>query len=357
MTDQWGGSEDDVSLLAIGATLLRHRMRIVRWMIVGAVIATVVALLTPAKYVASASFVPQSQSNDAARSGLASLAGQFGVALPTGNQAASPDFYASLLRSRVLLENIARDTFTVSEMDGKRVAMVDLLDVGGAGRVREGRAKEKLAKIVGPSVVRTTGVVQLTVATEWPSVSLAIAQKLLMAVDDFNQRSRQGQASAERKFVEQRLAAATIDLRVAEDSMEKFRRSNRSWRGSPELEMLNDRLDRNVMFRQQIVTSLAQSYEEARSREVRDTPVISIVEPAAVPATPAPRGRIKMLLLGIVLGGFLASLLVLVSDTLARQRARGGADAVSFFTAIADAKNDIGRRLRLAGGGPRPPSS
>jgi uncharacterized protein involved in exopolysaccharide biosynthesis len=107
--DWQGGGE--LSLLAVGTILLRNRWRVVRWMLFGAVVAALAMLTKPALYVASASFIPQGA--DPGRSGLANLAGQFGVVLPASNQSLSPDFYASLLRSRELLLPIVSDTFAV----------------------------------------------------------------------------------------------------------------------------------------------------------------------------------------------------------------------------------------------------
>ena len=124
---------------------------------------------------------------------------------------AVPDFYSSLLTSRVLLTPIARDTFVVQERGGRRIAFLDLFKIDGNSatrRVEEG--VRQLQTIVKPSIVRTTGVVEVSVATEWRSVSLAIANDLLTGVNEFNQRTRQGQAAEERKFVEGRLALAAI---------------------------------------------------------------------------------------------------------------------------------------------------
>src|SRR3954462_12711382 len=111
--------QEEVSLFAVGTMLLRNRRRIIRWMIVGALAALLTVFLTPPSYVASASFIPQGA--DPARSSLASLAGQLGVALPQGTQTLSPDLYGRLLKSRVLLTEVARDTFVVPEMGGRRV--------------------------------------------------------------------------------------------------------------------------------------------------------------------------------------------------------------------------------------------
>src|SRR3954467_15475698 len=103
MTETDWHDRDEISLFGLGTLIVRHRWRIARWMLFGGLVAGLLVFSEPALYVASTSFVPlgQSESN---RSGLASIAGQFGVALPvTGNPTLSPDFYVSLLQSRELL--------------------------------------------------------------------------------------------------------------------------------------------------------------------------------------------------------------------------------------------------------------
>src|SRR4051794_37398173 len=118
---------DEISLFGVGTAILRHRWRIIRWMVFGGVVAGLLVFSKLALYVASTSFVPlgQAESN---RSGLASIAGQFGVALPSaGNPSLSPEFYVSLLQSRELLGRIARDSIIVVEMGSKRIGFLDLI--------------------------------------------------------------------------------------------------------------------------------------------------------------------------------------------------------------------------------------
>jgi uncharacterized protein involved in exopolysaccharide biosynthesis len=252
---------------------------------------------------------------------LASLAGQFGVTLPAVNPSLSPDFYVKLLQSRVLLGAIARDTFVVREMGDRRVSFLDLFGVDSApSAVRQERGLKILLGLVKTSAGRTTGVVESTVMTRWPSVSLAIATALADGVNDFNFRMRQTQASAERRFLESRVTVAAADLDEAEARMERFLRANRDFRNSPELTFTHDHLEREVLLRQQVLTSLTQSLEDARLREVRDTPLITIFEPASVKAIAEPRGRLQATILGFVIGGFLGTLAALFSGLLAHLR-------------------------------------
>ena len=342
-------SGDEVSLLALGTILLRNRWRLVRWIGIGAAAAALISFTKPVRFKASASFVPQG--NDVSRSGLATLAGQLGMSLPVSNQSLSPEFYTTLLQSRVLLIPIARDTFVVQEFGGTRVSFLDLFGIPKGTRSeaeREMEGLKLLKRLVTASMVKTTGVVSLSVQSKWRSVSLAIATALIDGVNDYNQRTRQGQAAAERRFVEGRLIVAASDLRTAEDHLQEFLATNLNL-GSPKLIMQRDRLQRDVMLRQQIYTSLTQSYEEARIREVRDTPVITMFEAPWVPAEPESRGRLIALLLGVVLGAFVGGGLAFISDRTSRRRLDGDTEAEEFAGTLSAVKGELlgpMRRLR-----------
>jgi uncharacterized protein involved in exopolysaccharide biosynthesis len=345
MTDAGLQEGDDISLFMVAATLLRNRWRIARWMFIGAVVAGLGAYSTPSVYLASASFIPQG--NDARGSGLAGLAGQFGVVIPAGNQSQSPAFYVRLLASRALLEPIARDTFVVQEMGGRRIAFLDLFNIEGTPPAREEKGVSLLQQIVTASVNATSGTVDVSAATIWPSVSLAILTAVVNGVNDFNQRTRRGQATAERTFVEAQLAVASADLRAAEDRLETFLKTNRQFGNSPELTFMHDRLQREVMLKQQVFTSLTQAFEDARVREVRDTPVITIFEAPKVPSQPEPRGRLKRVELGLMLGGLVGVVLAFLSDVIARHRREGDPAAEEFIRSIDHIKSRMFARFRM----------
>ncbi len=339
---------DDVSVFALGTTLLRNRWRIARWTLAGGAIAVLLVLSRAPKYAASASFIPQG--TDATRTGLASLAGQFGLSMPIGNQTLSPDFYVRLLKSRTLLQRVTQDTFVVKELGGRRIAFLDLFEIPDAPSPRrQERGERALGNIVSASVQKTTGMVDLSVVTRWPSVSLSIATRLLNGVNEFNQLTRQGQAAAERKFIEGRLAVASTDLRDAENRLQEFLSTNRQVSNSPELSFERDRLQRAVSLQQQVFTSLTQSYEEVRIREVRDTPAITVIEAPSAPALPEPRGGLIKLLLGLFLGSCVGVGLAFMSHTMAKRREEGDVDAMRFFEILRDVRAPMLDRVRSLG--------
>ena len=344
---------DEVSLFALATTVLRNRWRIARWMLAGAVVAALWVVPRKPMYTATASFVLKGA--DAGRSGLASLAGQFGVSLPGSDQSFAPELYLKLLSSRELLSSIARDTLVVSEMNGRRVPFFTLFEIDDpSARVREEQAVKILRALVKASVVKSTGVVEISVATRWPSVSLSIAALALKGINDFNRRTSQGQAAAERRFVEGRLADATAELRVSEERLEWFLKNNRQFAGSPELSLQRERLQRDIMFKQQVFTSLSQSFQEVSIREVRDMPVTTMIESPTLPVVPEPRGRIKAVALGGILGGMLGTLLAIVSGMMSRARQGANSESATFMRDLQQLREDVLWPVRWLRGRTRP---
>jgi uncharacterized protein involved in exopolysaccharide biosynthesis len=301
-------------------SVLRRRRMIGAFALVGALLGLATAVFTPRKYVASAAFIPQS-SDASSVSGLALAASQFGIQVPMSGGMWGPSTYVELLGSEPLLHRIAVDSVAVAEDGGRRRSLVDLLDIpeDTPGR-RAARTVDKLRKLILASEDKKINGVRIEVATRWPSVSLALAQRLVDAVSRFNLESRKSQAAAERQFVELQAQEAEGALRAAEDRLQSFLQRNRSMSGSPDLTFARDRLQRDVDLRQSLYTSLMQQKETARIKEVRDTPVITILESPQLPVRSRSRGAITKFVLGGIVATLLAILLVFVVENVSASR-------------------------------------
>nr|MDP9177745.1 Wzz/FepE/Etk N-terminal domain-containing protein [Gemmatimonadota bacterium] len=263
--------EEAISLLAVASALLRYRRMIIALSLLGAVAGLAAGLLSKRVYSARATFIPEEP--DKAVSGLAMAAGQFGIKLPSSGESGwGPPIYVELLKTRELLEPIAADTLAVPEESARRMAIADLFRVKpGVPPLRLERTVRALRKKLTVEEDKKIGGVKLTVTTRWPSVSFAIANRLVSGVNQFNLESRKTQAGAERRFVEAQAIEAERILRDSENRLQLFLQRNRGGlAGSPELQLERDRLQRDVTLRQQMFTSLTENQEDAKIREVRN---------------------------------------------------------------------------------------
>ena len=101
---------------------------------------------------------------------------------------------------------------------------------------------------------------------------------------------------------------------------------------SPELSFRQERLAREVALRQEMYTNLASAWEQARIEEVRDTPLITVVEPAEEPVRPDSRRLVVKTGLALFAGMFLGALLGLLRERLRSPNAASRDEYEEFVT-------------------------
>jgi uncharacterized protein involved in exopolysaccharide biosynthesis len=313
-----------VSLVGEFNVLLRHWRLLLILPLGGMIAATLFTMAFGQSYVAESRFMPQVADGDVSR--LAGLAAQFGVNI--GGQtdpAQSVDFYGELVESREILTRLAATEFRFVTKTGGADTITGTLDrvYGVEGRTAEDRWNAAAAllrsQVSVQTGLRSAGLVTVTTRAEWPDLAVQMNRRLLELVNDFNLRRRQSQAAAERRFVEGRLHEARRDVEAAEGALAVFLERNRVVE-SPQLRFQQDRLQSRVDLARQVYTGLARAYEEARIAEVRNTPVITVVD------SPEGSGRrsqslVFNALVGVLLGALAAVLLAFLADYIRRDRA------------------------------------
>jgi uncharacterized protein involved in exopolysaccharide biosynthesis len=265
-----------------------------------------VGLATPHTYTSSASFVLQGGRTN---SGISNLASQLGISVPAADPGQSPAFYAEVARSRAILAEVAADSICdpCEGAAAKKVPVSSALGIREPDSLRRAdRTLRLLRRAVDAQAAQKTGIISVSVTTRSPIVAQQIATLLLSRALEFNLRTRQSQASAERRFTERRLQEVDTELRVAEQQLKYFRETNR-FANSPELQLRESRLEREVLRHEEIRTALVRAYEQARIDEVRDTPTFALLDPPARPLDPNPRGLVARGLMAALLGMLLAA--------------------------------------------------
>lgn len=314
-----------------GIVVLRHRALIVGLPLVAVVLSLILSLSSPRQFVAPASFVPQEPPG--AASGLGQVASQLGIAPPRGNTT-SAQFYMDLLQSREVLRSALLTNYRAPGDPPFAGTLLDYFGLQGADTVRAViRGIRDVRGILDVRGDRNTGLVRLEVRSTNPQLSTQIAARFLELVNDYNLRRRQSQAHAEREFVEQRLASAQRALVVAEEALASFYRRNRRYTDSPELTADEARLQRVVALRQQLYLNLAQSHELAKIEEVRNTPVITVVEHPEGFVEPRARGTIGKAAVTGILAVFFAAVLSFLIEYLRKARVES-ADEYREFTTL-----------------------
>jgi uncharacterized protein involved in exopolysaccharide biosynthesis len=332
-----------LSFLGLVNVVLRRRAWVL-WCVVGLeIILLVVALLRPLRYTTVTAFMPEGQRT----SGVSSLAAQFGVNVANTDGLSSPQFYPELVRSPQFLGAVVDSTYTDASSPTKR-SLIDIYGIAGAdARVKRAGAVEKLAGNITVSVAPRTGIVTIGVTADRPELAQEIAARILSEITRFNQYTRQSRAAAEKRFVERRLSEVRDSLRIAEDRLERFLQGNRDFKTSPTIAFQHARLERAVESQQVLLATLAPSYEQAKIEEVRDTPVLTLLRRPEAPVYPDPRGRFRLMVVGLFGGLAIGVALVLAIEGWQHLRSSPGPEAQEFSTIAADINSSFRRKQLL----------
>jgi uncharacterized protein involved in exopolysaccharide biosynthesis len=316
----------------MGALVAAWRMLAVA-AFMGAAIGAAVAVIPPRRYISIASFMPQRPTQP--ESSLGQLVSQLGVGIAAlVRPAETPQFYSDLLRTREIVRDVVLTTYAPAS-GATPLTLLSFYGVRGRDSAETVQAAiKRLMKDLTVRTSRTSGIITLEVSQSDPGVALGVVRRFLELVNDYNLRRQQSQARAEREFLERRLATVRGELDSAEAALTSFLMRNRSYMEAPLLMAAQARLQRRVTLAEEVYASLAQSYERSRIEEVRNTPVITVIETPEHFVLRKPRYTVLKTAMGLLTALLGAGALVVVL-----------ADLRSTPTALAWAE-----RLRYLGG-------
>jgi uncharacterized protein involved in exopolysaccharide biosynthesis len=337
--------KDDISFFELLTPLIRRWPLIAGFALAGAVVTAIVLLLQRPVYTGKTTFTPETSSASGlagSLAGLAGLAGQLGVAT-MATSSVSPDFFAGVLHSREILRSTLESEFPDSSARGRASrALVDILDVRGRSpEARLQKGVRQLEKQTDVEIDRRTGIVTLSVEMPNRDLAAGVANRMVELLNRFNLERRQSQSREERRFSGDRLAAAERELRAAEQAHLAFLQRNRLYSESPLLTFEANRLSREVQLKQEVFLTLTKAYEQARISEVRDTPVLTVIDPAVPPVLRTRPRRV----IGTIIAGILTGLVGVGAAYALEFRARARSQARPDYQAMREAWKEARREV------------
>lgn len=318
------GAALQFSTLGLLEIIARHLRTLILVPLGVAALAVMYVVLAGRTYRADSSFTPEASGGALQR--VAGLAAQFGVSLGGNSPGESVDFYSELIRSRSILEQVVKQQYVnrpaglFAGRDSVVGTLVEVYHSAGPNELeRLNRAIYTANANLRVKPSPRSNIVRVSVIASSAQLAERINANLLQAVSDFNVAKRQTRAAGERAFVAERLRLAQAELESAESAVGAFLRSNRRYQDAPQLNVEFARLQRRVELRQQVANTLAQAFEQSRIEEVRNTPVITVVEHPEGAAVPE-RTLSKAAVLGGLLGGFVTLGAVFLIELLRLQQ-------------------------------------
>jgi uncharacterized protein involved in exopolysaccharide biosynthesis len=331
---------EDVSVFDLLTPLVRRRRLILVTTLGCALLTAIVVLILPPRYTALTTFVPEAPKESSLSSSLGGLATQFGL----GTQIAtpySPDFMADVLRSRGIREAILATEFPDLRGGAGKAnrPLLEILEVEGDTPARRLEAGlHALADATSMSLDRRTGVLSLRVTLRDPDLAAQVANRMVEELNKFNVERRRSQSGEERIFTERRLVELQKELADAEDELVRFLQRNRQFSEFSVASVGARSRERQVQLKQEVLATMSRSNEEARINEVRDTPVLTVIDPAEPPAWKSFPKRTISVLVALVVGAVLGIGLAYLAEARRRVRPETRADYREFLAAVGEVR-------------------
>jgi len=301
--------EDTISLSDILLTMAEQLKVIILTTFISVFLTfTYVHFIQQPQYVSWATVLLPS-SGGANLGGLAGLASQFGVNMPTGASAdlSSPSLYPELLRSRTFAEKILDKEFYLDKY-GKKLSLLAILTHGNeAPNISQDRLISSAVNKLNDEILAfdqdpksTFSVIKIT--AEDPVFAKELADVVLAELESLNRYFKSVTVNEKNTFIENRIASVEGDLETSEQALKDFNERNRQI-SSPALQLEQERLERNVEVQKGIYLTLKQQLELAKIEEVQETSVVQVLDRPTVAFNPYNKNLVLSVILSFILGG------------------------------------------------------
>lgn len=248
----------------------------------------------------------------------------------------SSALYPKILTSRLISEKILNKQYDFSN-DGEQYSMT-MYEYIHADNID--KAIEKLRKLVTIDVDSRTGVIKLSVMTEYPEFSAEVVHAYLDQLNDYNVNHRKSKARANKTFIAGRLDEVKEELNTAENDLKVFQNQNRNYASSNDPSLLQelDRLQRQVTIKETVMMELTKQFELARVEAAKDIPIVQVIDRGSVPIVKT-KPRRTLYMLGALFGSLFISFVLSLWIEIARRRKL----AVMFNNVLASPEFEMNR--------------
>ena len=338
---------DEIDLIALIKIIWEGRKTIYYSLGVCVFIGLLIAFLSPAKYIASATLLPSAENKSSRMGGLGALAGMAGINLGSmmGQSEGIPaELYPQVVNSYPFMNEFIHKKFhfekykePISIYDyvladsipslGSKIAKYTIRlpwtlknvifpgkddleeevipDYGVLNLKREElMALGSIFGLIQINVDEKTGLVYVSVEAEEPVLAAQYVQKAIELLQEYIIAYKTKQVRENLDFVQERYNEKKLKYEQTQLAFFNYKDSHRniiSERIDPELQRLSDAYD----MASKVYKGLAQQLEQAKIAVKEETPVFTVLEPVKVPINKsAPKKKI-ILLLSLFVGGFL----------------------------------------------------
>jgi hypothetical protein len=234
---------------------------------------------------------------------LAAAAAAMGVNVPSGDGADAN--FTDILGSRWLQENLLTTEYTFKARAWRfgaerqhRESLYQYLEAANMDL-----AVRKLGPMLNVGRDTKTRLIALSVESQSPSLSQAVAKRCVQLLEEFVQAKGRTRGGIKAAFSDARMVEARQETAVAEDAFRRFLDGNRNYLVSsdPTVRLRGASLEAELKLRQQLLTTIAISREQALMEEKNDMPILNVLDSGNLPIEKSKPARSLYVLLALFL--------------------------------------------------------
>jgi uncharacterized protein involved in exopolysaccharide biosynthesis len=321
------------SLISFTRLMIRNSKLIGGITFAAILIAIVFTLVVPYRFTSTATILPSGKRDNF--SALRELAGFGGSSFDLSENSSA--LFPEIIKSNQIRDAVVNATYRYK--DGDETKTMNLKEFFKTDNPELFR--DALGAITAVSTDIVTGIITISVETEYPDLSQAIVRQTIAELGNFNLNIRRSQAKDSERYLAREMRARQQELEQAELNLEEFQNANRGWYDSSDPEILSTlaRLKRDIEINSTAYILLREQHELARLGVQKDIPVVSILDPPSYPTIKSwPRRKIIVISTALIVF-FLTIILVLLWD--AYKKFSKGPNRDSFSTLAKDFRQAI----------------
>ena len=269
--------------------------------------------LTPNVYTATSTILPSGESRTGRLNQILQSVGQ--ADLLRGGSNVDLNTYLifdEILRSRRLVDEILLEK-VYSPVLEKKILLIDYFKIEGETKraISEAGYNYFIREIASVDQDVDKGITSVRATTVEPEVSATIANMMVQKLDEYNRVTNSKKAAINREFIEERMEEKLVELTILEEALQEFLEKNKRIEHSPELQIKKIRLEREVSHMGSIYLTLRREYEISKIEEMKNMPIIKILDIAIPPALKSGPKRAKTLIISLILTIIVAVFIVL----------------------------------------------
>jgi uncharacterized protein involved in exopolysaccharide biosynthesis len=267
---------------------------------------TYVQFIKKPLYSSSATILLPDSNSGSLGGGLAGLASQFGVNIPSslGADLSSPVLFPELIRSRTFSEKLLDKTFFIDKYQ-KELSLIEILNYevqvnpGDKERLIANSMEQINGGILSFNTSNTFS--YITIKAFEPVFAKELADLVISELNSLNKEFKSKKTREKTIFISNRIKAVNEDLKNSEMKLKNFKEQNRQI-SSPALQLEQGRLELDFEVQKEIYTTLKQQLELAKIEIVQNESILQILDRPQIPLGPSNKNLKTSIILSLLIG-------------------------------------------------------